>query len=307
LIQSISRAANAGWTLIRLVAVVSSSFATILSSMLPLYLAGSFSVKYLLFMFLFLSMAALLVHGVLTHLFNDYTDYLSGTDAHSPAILSGGSRVIQKGLIQPKFVWKLGKWLAISLLIIGCLLLFVKRYELTILIIIGVWSAASYSLPPIRLSYFPFLGEWLSLFPAMFFLGLAAPWIMIESIPMWAVQNSLINALICMGWVMVHHVPDLEADRQAIPIKRTSVVWFTEKFGINYARFPAFLYILIAGLCLVWVSLERPWAALLAIFLTVFALILILKMDPKNLMQVTNYEKTLLLLAVMVALILGVF
>lgn len=307
MINSISKVTYTGWTLIRLVAVVSSSFATILSSMLPLYLAGSFSVKYLLFMFVFLSMAALLVHGVLTHLFNDYTDHLSGTDAHSPAILSGGSRVIQKGLIQPQVVWKLGKWLAITLLIIGCLLLIVKRYELTILIMIGVWSAVSYSLPPIRLSYFPFLGEWLSLFPAMFFLGLAAPWIMTQSIPMWAIQNAMINALICMGWVMVHHVPDLEADRQAIPIKRTSVVWFADKFGLNYARFPAFLYILIAGLCLVWVSLERPWAALLAIFLTVFALILILKMNPKNLIQVTNYEKTLLLLAVMIALILGVF
>src|SRR5690625_4688610 len=298
---------HAGWNLLRLVAVVSSSIATILSGLLPLFLKSSFSSGYLFFILIFLSLSAILVHGVLTHFFNDYTDFLSGTDAYSPAILSGGSRVIQKGLIRPHVVWQLGKWIAIILLAIGVLLAVVGRYELTILIIIGVWSAASYSLPPIRLSYFPFLGEWLSLFPAMFFLGLAAPWIMTESIPLWAVQNSLINALICMGWVMVHHVPDLEADRQAIPIKRTNVVWFTEKFGINYARFPAFLYIGIASLCLIWVSFERPWASIIAVLMTVIALILILKMDPKNLMQVTNYEKTLLLLAVMVALILGVF
>lgn len=296
-----------GWKLLRLVAVVSSSIATILSSMLPLYLGGTFSTAYLSFMLIFLSISAVLVHGVLTHLFNDYTDYLSGTDAHSPAILSGGSRVIQEGLIKPDIVWSLGKWLAIGLLGIGGLLAFVGRYELTVLIVIGVWGAASYSLPSIRLSYFPFLGEWLSLFPAMFFLGLAAPWIIVGSIPVWAVQNAMINALICMGWVMVHHIPDMEADRQAVPKKQTSVVWFADKFGLKYARFPALFYIFLAGVCLIWVGLDRPLAALLSAIMIIFSLLLILKIDPKNLNQVTNYEKILLLVAIMVALVLGVF
>lgn len=307
MINGISKVFYTGWKLLRLIAVVSSSMSAILSSMLPLYSEGLFSVGYLLFMFVFLCTAAILIHGILTHLFNDYVDYLSGTDAHSPAILSGGSRVIQQGLIRPHVVWKLGKWLTIILLIIGSLLAIVGRYELTILLVIGVWGAISYSLPSLRLSYFPFLGEWLSLFPSMFFLGLAAPWIMTQSIPEWAIQNALINALICMGWVMVHHIPDLEADRQAVPMKRTSVVWFADKFGIKYARFPAFLYIFIAGLCLIWVSIERPLAALLSMTMTIVALFLILKMNPKNLQQVTGYEKMLLLLAVIIAVILGVF
>jgi len=306
LINQISKVFHAGWNLLRLVAVVSSSIATILSGLLPLFLKSSFSSGYLFFILIFLSLSAILVHGVLTHLFNDYTDFLSGTDAYSPAILSGGSRVIQKGLIRPHVVWQLGKWIAIILLAIGVLLAVVGRYELTILIFIGVWAAASYSLPSIRLSYFPFLGEWLSLFPAMFFLGLAGPWIIAESIPMWAVQNSIINALICMGWVMIHHIPDLEADRRAIPIKRTSVVWFVDKFGLSYARFPGFLYVFMAGICMFWVGLERPWAALLSLSLILCALFLILKIDPKNIHQVTHYEKLLLLLAVMIAVTLGV-
>lgn len=307
MINEFSQVVYTGWKLLRMVAVISSSMATILSSILPMYLDGSFSLGYLSFMLIFLSMAAILVHGLLTHLFNDYADHLSGTDAHSPAVLSGGSRVIQTGMVQPQVVWKLGKWLTVILLIIGGLLAIFERYELTVLIVIGIWGALSYSLPSIRLSYYPFLGEWLSLFPAMFFLGIAAPWIITESIPLWAVQNATVNALICMGWVMVHHIPDVEADKQAVPIKRTSVVWFSDTFGLKSARMPAFIYIFMAGLCLIWVFLERPFAALLSMFLIIFSLILIIKMNPANLKQVTNYEKTLLLLAIGIAVILGVF
>src|SRR5690625_3635650 len=117
--SQISNVFHVSWTLLRLIAVISSSIATILSGLIPLFLHSPFSAGYLLFMLMFLSLSAIVVHGILTHLFNDYTDYLSGTDAHSPAILSGGSRVIQKGLLQPHVVWKLGKWLAIMLLLVG--------------------------------------------------------------------------------------------------------------------------------------------------------------------------------------------
>lgn len=296
-----------GWMLLRLVAVVSSSIVTILSSLLPLFLYSSFAKSYLFFMLIFLSLAAVAIHGLLTHLLNDYTDYLSGTDAESPAILSGGSRVIQKGVVRPHIVWQLGKWLTIVLLVVAIIMAFVAQFKLTILILIGVWAAVSYSLPPLRLSYRPFLGEWLSLFPAIFFLGLAGPWLVLETIPLWAVQNAVINAFVCMGWVMVHHIPDLDADRQAIPKKRTSVVWFVEKFGINFARFPAFIYLTMAGLCAIWLGLDRLWAGLILIGMISYALFLVAKMHPENHEQVTNYEKILLLLAILIAVVLGVF
>src|SRR5699024_7017878 len=110
------------WTLLRVIAVFSSSIAAIFSSLLPLYLSTSLSAEHFILMFIFLGAAALTFQGILTHLFNDYTDYLSGTDQHSPAILSGGSRVIQKGLIRPHRMWQIGKWLAIGLLVIALLM-----------------------------------------------------------------------------------------------------------------------------------------------------------------------------------------
>src|SRR5699024_780599 len=124
-----------GWTLLRLIAVLSSSLVVILSSLLPLFLYTSLSFGYLIWMLIFLSVAAITFHGALTHLFNDYTDFYSGTDAHSPAILSGGSRVIQKGMMHPQHVFMLGKLLSGSLLTIEVLTAVVVRSDMDILIV----------------------------------------------------------------------------------------------------------------------------------------------------------------------------
>lgn len=296
-----------GWILLRLIAVISSSIVTILSSLLPLFLYSSVSEHYLFVMLILLSLAAVIIHGMLTHLLNDYSDYLSGTDAESPAILSGGSRVIQKGIIRPDIVWKLGKWLTIALLIVAAVLAIRGQYQLTILIIIGVGAAVSYSLPPLRLSYRPFLGEWLSLFPAVFFLGLAGPWLILDKFPLWAIQNALINAFFCMAWVMVHHIPDVDADRMATPQKRTSVVWCVDTFGLSYARIPALLYVMLAGLCTIFLGTDRFWATLIVTGIMIYAIFLIIKMNPENLQQVTHTEKILLLLAIIIAVTLGIF
>lgn len=296
-----------GSVLLRSIAVISSSVATIISTTLPLFLYTSIPTGYLFSLFIMLTIGAFIIHGVLTHAFNDYADYHSGTDDYSPAILSGGSRVIQKGMIPLHTLGQLGKWLAIVLLIIAVLFAIFAQYELTILLLIGVWAAASYSLPPLRLSYRPFLGEWLSLFPAILFLGFAGPWIILGSIPLWAMQNAVINAFFCLAWVMVHHIPDLEADKQAVPMKRTSVVWFTNKFGLYSARIPALLYLLAAGLCALWIGTDRIWATISLVITIVIAVFFVMKVNVADHQQVTFCEKVLLLLAMITAVSLGIF
>lgn len=85
--------------LLRVVAVVTSSVATVISTWLPLLIHHEFSMWRLLFLLALLILGAFLIHGALTHVFNDITDFESGTDQHSPALLSGGSRVIQSGVM----------------------------------------------------------------------------------------------------------------------------------------------------------------------------------------------------------------
>ncbi|SDO11590.1 prenyltransferase [Alkalicoccus daliensis] len=296
-----------GIQLLRAAAVLSSSAAAVLSSLLPILLYTSVSPLYVSLLFLFLIFASFLVHGVLTHAFNDFTDYHSGTDQFSPAILSGGSRLIQEKRVQVNTLYSIGKWLTIFLLSTAFLLTIFSHYFISFLILAGVWGAVSYSLPPFRLSYKPFAGEWLSLFPSLFFLGAAGPWIALGYLPEWALQNAVINALFCMSWVMVHHIPDLEADRQASPVKRTSVVWFVNHFDIRFARFPAVIYLLLTGLCAFWLGIERVWAAGGLVFFISISLIYSLFVDPKDPEKVTRLEKLLLLLAVLTAIWLGIF
>src|SRR5699024_1071210 len=211
--------------LLRVAAVVTSSMATVISTWLPLFIHHGFSIWRLLFLLVLLMLGALLIHGALTHVFNDITDFESGTDQHSPALLSGGSRVIQSGVIGVGQLRKMALTLTVTLAVLALMLAIFGQVELAILIVVGIWGAASYSLRPFRFAYIPLAGEWLSLFPSMLLLGLAAPWLMLEAIPAWGWQNAFINALWCMSWVMVHHIPDMEADKKAVPLKRASVVW----------------------------------------------------------------------------------
>ncbi|MFB4164979.1 hypothetical protein ACE1TI_14410 [Alteribacillus sp. JSM 102045] len=72
-------------------------------------------------------------------------------------------------------------WLIIILIFIMLVFLLFGFYRLAVLLGIGVWGAAAYSLPPFRLSYRPFAGEWLCTFPSVFFLGMAGTWLYLRA------------------------------------------------------------------------------------------------------------------------------
>ncbi|GGJ99452.1 hypothetical protein GCM10007063_22220 [Lentibacillus kapialis] len=293
--------------LLRSIAVVSSSVTTIVSTILPIFLYYSVPNSRLLSVFLLLVFGAFLIHGVLTHVLNDYTDHASGTDQNSPAILSGGSRVIQTGIMSASSLGILGKWLALSLSLVVIACIMFGYYKIALLLAVGLWGAISYSLRPLRLSYRPFIGEWLSLFPSIFVLGLGGAWLTLDSIPVWALQNATINALFCMAWVMVHHIPDREADRIASPVKKTSVVWAVEHFGTEYSRLPALIYFVLTGLCAIWLGIERIWAMFGTLAVAGAAIFFVLTMQVDNHDQVSANEKIILILAMVNGVWLGIF
>lgn len=95
-------------TLLRLVAVVFSSVATILSTVLPLLFYTDLSAGTVMTIASVLLIGAVCIHGMLTHTLNDIADYQSGTDQHSPGILSGGSGVLQNGAMSVGMLKQLG-------------------------------------------------------------------------------------------------------------------------------------------------------------------------------------------------------
>ncbi|GAB2567827.1 prenyltransferase [Gracilibacillus alcaliphilus] len=293
--------------LMRLVAVFFSSVAAILSTLLPLIFHYTIPGATLVGITSVLLIGALLIHGLLTHVLNDIADYRSGTDQYSPGILSGGSRVLQTNTMTITMLERIGLLLCAFLVLMACLFWLLGYFELAVLTLVGIWSAVSYSLRPFQLAYVPFAGEWLSLFPAMLLLGIAAPWLTLSAVPVWAWQNALINAIWCMGWVMFHHIPDRHADQKATPVKRTSVVWALEKWGIKGVKYPVFLYFILAGLLFGWIAVTRPVAALGGIIILVYAIFITIRVNMDDVEDLTNSEKKLLILAFVTAVWLGVF
>lgn len=294
--------------LVRPIAVLCSSVAIIFSGVFPLLTYGDVPVSTMILIAAVLLVGCILIHGILTHAFNDYTDHLSGTDQLSPAMLSGGSRVIQEGRITPGLLYRFGLWMTGILLVLDAILLLTGQYRLAILLLVGIWGATSYSLPALRLSYYPLAGEWISTFPSALFLGLGGAWLATGEFPLWSVQNAIINALYCIAWVMVHHIPDLDADRQASPIKRTSVVWCADRWGVGFSRVPAIAYMLLIALCSIWLAVSGRYIAAIGIgIIVLLSLWWIWKMDVQQPSSVTTCEKKLLLLAIAGAVLLGIF
>ncbi|MCD2137365.1 prenyltransferase [Salinicoccus halitifaciens] len=290
----------------RILAVAFSSFVTILSTSIPLILFyPEVSNTNVLILIGILLLGSFLTHGLLTHIVNDLADFKSGTDEYSPGVLSGGSRVIQTKVFTYAQLKLFGVVLT-AVMALAAVLFFIFGYTvLGILTILGMWGAISYSMRPFIFAYKPLAGEWLSLFPSMLALGLAAPWIMLDSIPVWAWFNAAINAIWCMAWVMVHHIPDMDADQRAKPVKNTSVLYAANRWGRRAAHLPAVLYLAIIGVLAVIMTFTRPLAGIITLILIIITILMLFDTDKRDVEAVTATEKKMLIMAALTALMLG--
>jgi 1,4-dihydroxy-2-naphthoate octaprenyltransferase len=118
------------------------------------------------FDFLMVIAGGVLFQGVVAHALNDITDERSGTDRLSQGRLSGGTRVIMRGLLNDRhlyFIAALG--LVASSLVTMVLVRHLGAWVWWIFLV-GAWASLAYSMAPLRLAYRPFLGEWLCAWPA---------------------------------------------------------------------------------------------------------------------------------------------
>ncbi|HYS71407.1 MAG TPA: prenyltransferase, partial [Thermoplasmata archaeon] len=103
---------------------------------------------------------AMLVQGFETHAINEIYDWRSGTDrAQTPRVISGGSKVLNRGLLSIRDLWGI---FAVSSALIWTLsaYLFVTRsWTLLVFVLPGYLSGLAYTIPPIRTAYRPLVGE----------------------------------------------------------------------------------------------------------------------------------------------------
>src|SRR5699024_9620340 len=141
----------------------------------------------------------------------------------------------------------------------------------------------------------------------MLLLGVAAPWILLDHIPLWAWQNALVNAIWCMAWVMVHHIPDRHADRKAQPAKRTSVVWSEVILGIQAPKAADMLCLMFIVIVAVLIAFTRPLAGIGVGILFIYSVYLTIKMNIDDVDDITKSEKLFLFFAFIIAIWLGIF
>jgi 1,4-dihydroxy-2-naphthoate octaprenyltransferase len=178
--------------------------------------------------------AAVVIQGWLSHSLNDRTDWQTGTDCQANEFFSGGSGVLRLGLFSVNEL----SIVAITSLLLLSSIVWVPNVARNawLFLAVGLWGAIAYSCRPWRLSYRPWLGEWLAAFPAVTACGLAAFQVLAQRLVPAAVVGAGLHGLLCVCWLMQHHLPDWWRDLQAHPPKRTTIAWLAQRFGLPRAR-----------------------------------------------------------------------
>ncbi|MEN6462760.1 MAG: prenyltransferase, partial [Syntrophomonas sp.] len=212
------------------------------------------------------------------------------TDQLSPGLLSGGSKVVIRGLYSiDKLSWIGRTTLFLVFIIAGY---FVWRVGPSVLIfpLIGIGSAVAYSCPPLRLSYHPIIGEWLCAFPAVSACGVGTFYVLTTTLQPTIIVAGGINALLAMGLLMHNHISDVGSDLQANPQKLTTVALVGNTLGMKKTPLVATAYFLLAlllgivGVCffhsIFWITVPAALGCIIATLTTA----------PENIKSITNRE-----------------
>ncbi len=199
-----------------------------------------------------LSFTLALFGGIFLHMgcnvINDYYDHKSSDDDINLEFVrpfSGGSRMIQLGLLSPLEVLSGGLLFFVLGSAIGIYLAFVKGWEILILGIIGVISSFFYTAPPL---YFASkgIGEILVGLNFGTLMTLGAYFVQAQRFSLEAFLASIPIALLIAGVLYINEFPDYNADKTVG--KKTMVV----RLGRERAVIP-YIFIMLLGYVVVLV------------------------------------------------------
>jgi 1,4-dihydroxy-2-naphthoate polyprenyltransferase len=290
--------------LVRFVPVLSWSLSALLLSLgFAIHdLHGVSSIDWLLFFILVA--CCVLLQGVIAHSFNDTTVWRSGIDRYSRGSMSGGSRVISRGIFTEKQLFFIGSAGLVTMFLLGWYLNRVTSSYIWLFILVGVWSAMSYTYSPLRLADYPLLGEWLAAFPAMVACSLGAYFVLTGGFGLTILCAGILHGLLCTAWLMQHHITDITADLQASPPKNTTVAYVCKRFGLDHVRYVPAAYYLIAALAALVMSFEVSSIFTWSLFTAVLGCIAAWNTNPRDVASVTFNQIKMISLTALHALFL---
>lgn len=192
---------------------------------------------------------------------NDIFDTASGADDANvnPTPFSGGSRVIQYGLVGTRAMWVLSGSLFAGGIAVGLVLAAARGRTLLWIGAAGIFLAVFYTAPPFRLVYRG-LGD---LAVALGFgpiVTVGAFYVVAQRVTAEAVYGSVPVAILAMLILYVNQVPDRGADAAAG--KKTVAVRFPEK--VIVAGYDLFVVVAFSSIAIGVVLGLMPWPTLSA-------------------------------------------
>jgi 1,4-dihydroxy-2-naphthoate octaprenyltransferase len=209
---------------------------------------------------------ATLVQGFETHAVNEIYDWRSGTDrADVPRVLSGGSKVLNRGLLTIRELWVVFAVSSAFVFLLTAYLVLARSWLVIAFVLPGYVSGLVYTMPPIRTAYRPFAGEVSGGFLGVMLCVLGGYYVQTLTISAAAVVASMAYACVCVAMLMMHHYLDVEADLAAQPPKRTTIAFLGRRSGKIYTESYAVAALVGFAVLAAWYPLVLtavPFAAL---------------------------------------------
>lgn len=194
-----------------------------------------------------------------TNVINDYFDYRSGTDSMNVDYVrpfTGGSRLIQKGLLTPKEVLLESVFAYVGAAAIGCVLMIYRGYPILVLGTVGLLCGYFYTGTPLVLAARG-LGELVIGLNFGVLMVLGSYYVQTGRFSLEAFLAAIPVALLIMLVVFINEFQDMKSDGQAG--RRTLVVRLGKKKSSRvYLSIVLLCYLLI--LVLVSLRLISPFA-----------------------------------------------
>ena len=184
---------------------------------------------------------------------NDYFDHLSGVDEINEELtpFSGGSRVIQDGLLPPRRVlmWSLSFYL--FGIVLGLYLTAARGWGVLVLGLIGVFLAFFHNAPPVRLYYLaPGVGELSAGIGCGPVIVLGSYYVQAQGLSNEALWASIPIGLLIAAVLYINEFPDYAADKKVAKKTVVAVVGQARAAMGYVALLVAAYMILVAGVVL---------------------------------------------------------
>lgn len=177
---------------------------------------------------------ASITQGFPAHIVNEIYDWKSGTDkAFASGKISGGSKVLQTGLIDVAGLWRMFAVTSFFDLLLVCILYY-RTQSLTLVLIFGIGYLVCvfYTLPPLSLAYRPFAGEWLGGFTGVVLNMTGSYYVQTGQFSASMVSFAVVLGMLYVSIMILFHYIDHDNDAAAVPRKTTTIVFL----GLDQSR-----------------------------------------------------------------------